>query len=182
MSQAEMNHSAINFKGSASFLVTLCIAWLVMFAPVAVAQDREKGTDASRLAAASDAPDVTVAAFDLAALPPLDSIDAHTNIAVFLQNGVPAEMRIAALRRAWTMDPAIRTFREVAESDWDFDDLNSIPGFGEFVPEADAQRMLAQIFGDTPRLAARTPTRSDELYVASFLKTLQRRVFDVVAN
>ena len=48
---------------------------------------------------------------DPATLPPIETIDAQTDITVFLQNGVPNELRRAALRRAWTVDPAIRDFR-----------------------------------------------------------------------
>ena len=39
--------------------------------------------------------------FDLASLPPLESITAGTDIRAFLQSGVPAELAKAALRRAW---------------------------------------------------------------------------------
>jgi len=38
---------------------------------------------------------------DPATLPPIETIDAQTDITVFLQNGVPNELRLAALRRAW---------------------------------------------------------------------------------
>ena len=81
-------------------------------------------------------------------------IGAQTNITVFLQGGVPAELRLAALRRAWTADPAIRDFKEMGENDWDFNDLNSIPGFGELGPEIDVNIMVAQVFGEPVRLAA----------------------------
>jgi hypothetical protein len=46
-----------------------------------------------------------------AILPPIEAIDAHTDVTVFLRSGVPDELRRAALRRAWTVDPAIRDFR-----------------------------------------------------------------------
>jgi hypothetical protein len=52
-----------------------------------------------------------------AILPSLDSIEAQTDITVFLQSCVPAELRLAALRRAWTVDPAIRDFKELSEND-----------------------------------------------------------------
>ena len=68
--------------------------------------------------------------FDPATLPSIDSIVAGTDIRAFLQKGVPAEMTKAALRRAWSTDPAIRDFIEIAENQWDFTDPTSIPGFG----------------------------------------------------
>jgi Protein of unknown function (DUF3306) len=68
--------------------------------------------------------------FDPASLPSIDTIAADTNIVAFLQSGVPAELTRAALRRAWTSDPAIRDFVGIAENQWDFNEPNAIPGFG----------------------------------------------------
>jgi uncharacterized protein DUF3306 len=67
---------------------------------------------------------------DLSKLPPLDSITAATDITEFLRQGIPAELRHAALRRAWAADPAIRDFVGLAENAWDFTDPNAMPGFG----------------------------------------------------
>ena len=68
--------------------------------------------------------------FDLASLPSLDSITAATDIRAFLAPGVPKELARAALRRAWSADPAIRDFKGLAENDWDFTDPTAMPGFG----------------------------------------------------
>jgi hypothetical protein len=141
--------------GSAGLLVTLCIALLLsIFIAIAFAQAHEDENTAPGVAAlpASGALELTASAFDPAALPPLDAIDAQTDITVFLQNGVPAELRLVALRRAWSADPAIRDFKGMQENGWDFDRPNSIPGFGELGPEVDVKQMVARIFGDTPRL------------------------------
>jgi hypothetical protein len=54
--------------------------------------------------------------FDLASLPSIDAIVADTDVRRFLQSGVPAELTRAALRRAWTSDPAIRDFVGIAEN------------------------------------------------------------------
>ena len=40
------------------------------------------------------------------------------------------ELSRAALRRAWSADPAIRDFVGLAENAWDFTDPNAMPGFG----------------------------------------------------
>ena len=85
-------------------------------------------------------------------LPPIESIDAQTDITVFLRSGVPDELRLAALRRAWTVDPAIRDFKGPQENDWNFNNPNSIPGFGEVGPEVDVKRTVAKILGEAPRL------------------------------
>jgi hypothetical protein len=123
-------------------------------------------------------PEVTASAFDLANLPSIDSIGAQTDITVFLRSGVPEELRLAALRLAWTMDPAIRDFKELAENDWDFNDLNSIPGFAELVPEPDVKTMLALMAGEAPRLAE----RSDEPFSPSLAANALRRIFGAVVN
>src|ERR1700730_363772 len=78
-------------------------------------------------AAAENPPDAEV---DLSSLPPIDSIDAATDITAFLRKGISEELSRAALRRAWTADPAIRDFVGLAENAWDFTDPNAMPGFG----------------------------------------------------
>ena len=35
--------------------------------------------------------------------------------------------------------------------DWNFNDPNSKPGFGDLGPEVDVKRMVAEIFGEAPR-------------------------------
>jgi hypothetical protein len=89
--------------------------------------------------------------FDPASLPSLDSIDAQTDVTGFLKAGVPPDLTRAALRRAWSADPAIRDFKGLAENDWDFNDPNSMMGFGPLGPEVDVKRMLASLFGETPK-------------------------------
>jgi hypothetical protein len=91
-----------------------------------------------------------VPVFDPASLPSLDSIGAQTDIRAFLQAGVPNDLRLAALRRAWIADPAICSFKGLAESDWDFNDPNGMMGFGKLDPNTDVKKMLAQLFGETP--------------------------------
>jgi hypothetical protein len=113
----------------------------------------EQGKPAAPANPPKRAPEVTASGFDTATLLPIESIDAQTDITVFLRNGVPNELRLAALRRAWTADPVIRDFKGLQENDWNFNDLNSVPGFGELGPEVDVKRMVAEILGKAPRLA-----------------------------
>src|SRR5690349_17297412 len=67
---------------------------------------------------------------DLSNLPPIESIDAATDVTAFLRKGIPQELSRAALRRAWSADPAIRGFVGLAENAWDFNDPNAMAGFG----------------------------------------------------
>jgi TorA maturation chaperone TorD len=84
--------------------------------------------DLKEAAPPTDSPAAT--AFDLASLPPLQSITAGTDIRSFLASTVPVELTRAALRRAWVTDPAIRDFIGIAENQWDFNDPTAMPGFG----------------------------------------------------
>lgn len=83
-------------------------------------------------------------AVDISSLPPIDSIDATTDITAFLRKGIPSELGRAALRRAWVSDPAIRDFVGLAENAWDFNDPNAIPGFG---PLDYSDEQLAELVG-----------------------------------
>ena len=83
------------------------------------------------------------AAFDIAELPSIESIGADTDVRGFLQPGVPPELTRAALRRAWSSDPAIRDFVGLVENGWDFNDPNAMHGFGPITPE-EVARLLTQ--------------------------------------
>jgi hypothetical protein len=49
------------------------------------------------------------AEFDLAKLPDPDTLDATSDFSVFMQPGVPAELKRRALRRLWKVNPIIST-------------------------------------------------------------------------
>jgi hypothetical protein len=84
--------------------------------------------------------------FDPASLPSIESIGADTDVTAFLRPGVPPELTRAALRRAWTTDPAIRDFVGLVENGWDFNDPNGMHGFGSIDP-ADVARLFSQAVG-----------------------------------
>ena len=110
--------------------------------------------------------------FDLASLPSLESITAATDIRAFLAPGVPKELTRAALRRAWSADPAIRDFVGLAENAWDFNDPTAMPGFSALTPGYDIKKVLAHIFGDDERPAAaeawaQQPAATGEVPVAA---------------
>jgi Protein of unknown function (DUF3306) len=95
--------------------------------------------------------------FDPASLPPIGSITADTNIVAFLKSDVPMELTRAALRRAWTSDPAIRDFIGIADNQWDFNDPNGISGFGPLDATEIGVTFSAQIpstAGEMPDLLA----------------------------
>ena len=98
--------------------------------------------------------------FDVSKLPPLESISAGTDISAFMQAGVPSALRHAALRRAWSADPAIRDFIGPNENYWDAAGPDGIPGFGDLDPKLDVKRLVSELFGETPpeNPQAKTPT------------------------
>jgi hypothetical protein len=100
-------------------------------------------------ATAAETPPVSPAPTEAVAsqrLPPIESLEAGTDITPFLAPGVPAELTRQALRRAWSADPAIRDFIGLSENAWDFTAAGGVPGFGTLSAE-DAGRLLSQALG-----------------------------------
>jgi hypothetical protein len=104
--------------------------------------DSETFATRSGVAQPSDVPPP----FDLASLPTLDSISGKTDLRAFFDKVVPVELTVAALRRDWSADPAIRDFVGLSENSWDFNDPGGTPGFGTLEPE-EVERLLAQLTG-----------------------------------
>ncbi|MGZ3347733.1 MAG: DUF3306 domain-containing protein, partial [Xanthobacteraceae bacterium] len=90
----------------------------------------------------------SVPEFDVNSLPPIESIGADTDISAFLRKGVPAALRNAALRRAWSADPAIRDFMGPTENYWDAAGPDGVPGFGDLDPNFDVKRLVSELFGE----------------------------------
>lgn len=131
--------------------------------PATPAQDGEPG---DKPVVSVNPPQVPEPIFDPANLPSLDSIGAQTDITAFLQAGVPSPLRLAALRRAWLADPAIRDFKGMAEYDWDFTAPDSMRGFGNLDPGTDVQKMLTEMFSDKPNVqeaAAELPKPAEQI-------------------
>ena len=80
-------------------------------------------------------------------LPPVDAIDSGTDVRAFLRQGVPQDLARAALRRAWSSDPAIRDFVGLSENSWDFNAPDGVPGFSPFAPDR-ARELVAQLLGE----------------------------------
>jgi hypothetical protein len=102
-----------------------------------------------RINAAADDP------FDLSSLPSIEAITANTDVRGFLQSRVPSELTRAALRKAWTSDPAIRDFIGIAENQWDFNDPNAIPGFGPLEMTGNETAVLTDALGKLERVSQR---------------------------
>lgn len=127
--------------------------------PAAPAETAPSGiVDGEQIPAGEAPPEGEV---DLSSLPPLDSITALTDVTAFLREGVPLELSRAALRRAWSADPAIRDFVGLAENAWDFNDPNAMPGFGPLeCSDEQLRELVAKVMGDTRRAVEDLVTES----------------------
>ena len=106
----------------------------------------------------NDTPDEAL----LARLPPIDQITAETDIRAFLQKGVPAALRNAALRRAWAADPRIATYEDPARDYfWDWNAPGGVPGGGGAPAPERVARMLRDITGPTETDADDSPTETE---------------------
>jgi hypothetical protein len=95
-------------------------------------------------------------------LPSIESIQSGSDIAPFLAAGVPPELTRAALRRAWTADPAIRDFIGLSENAWDFTAPDGVPGFGSLDPER-VRQLLEEVMGEPKAVDPTTPPATANL-------------------
>jgi hypothetical protein len=86
-------------------------------------------------------------AIDLAALPKLEDLTIASDLGPFLRPGVPAALRDAALRRMWSLDPAIRDFIGCVEYQWDFNTPGGLPNGFSNTLIGDAAKLLDQAIG-----------------------------------
>ncbi|WP_232630493.1 DUF3306 domain-containing protein [Methylobacterium sp. Leaf118] len=85
-------------------------------------------------------------------LPDLDALTPQSDLTPFLRAGIPSPLRNAALRRMWSLDPAIRDFvSEACEYAYDWNTPGGVPGFGPLLPSDDVQAMLGRLFRDPAR-------------------------------
>jgi hypothetical protein len=83
-------------------------------------------------------------------LPPIESIDASTDLSQWLRKRVPDAWRQAALKRVWATDPAISQFTGVAENSWDWNAPEGVPGFGPLSPTYNVTQLLERVIGQLP--------------------------------
>jgi hypothetical protein len=84
--------------------------------------------------------------FDPASLPAVESLTLESDLTAFLRAEVPAALRQAALRRMWSLDPAIRDYVGPADYAWDFNAPDGMPGFALELG-GDVKRLLTQAIG-----------------------------------
>ena len=105
-----------------------------------------------------------LSAEELAALPPVESLTADSDIAAFLREDVPQALRNAALRRAWALDPEIRDYvGDARDYAYDWNVPGGVPGTGPIEPATDVAQMVKDVFGrshdvETMEEAAEAPS------------------------
>lgn len=105
-------------------------------APPPVVPEPGEPDRAPDIAAQDAAPDAAPA-LDL---PPLESLTVSSDFAVFLQEGVSAELQSRALRVAWESDESIAGFRGMAEYAWDF----NAPDYGKLWASDDVAKLVRE--------------------------------------
>ena len=96
------------------------------------------------------APDAEPEEIALEDLPPIESIDASTDLTHWLRKRVPEVWRQAALKRVWASDPAISQFTGLAENSWDWNAPDGVPGFGPLSPADNVAQLLERVIGQMP--------------------------------
>lgn len=80
-------------------------------------------------------------------LPKVEDLVPGQDLSVFMQAWVPADLRHAALRRMWLVDPAIRDYVSPAlDYAYDYNNPASIAGFGSMQTTADQIREVMAMF------------------------------------
>ncbi len=77
-------------------------------------------------------------------MPPLESLVGDSDYSPFLAPNVPEEVHRLALRKAWTSNPTIASFRGFGEYDWDC----NAPGYGQLLPTDDIVRLCRAVLGE----------------------------------
>lgn len=100
---------------------------------------------------------------ELAALPPIESITAETDLAAFMRRGVPAVLRTAALRKMWSVDPTIRDYvGDARDYGYDWNVPGGVPGFSPLDPASDVQATVERVLGDKNQDARETAPEPGE--------------------
>jgi hypothetical protein len=117
---------------------------------------RKREADAAP-APADPAPAEETAAPPLPELPPIETLTAASDFTPFMQPGVPDALRVAALRRLWSIDPAIRDYVGPARDyAWDWHLPGGVPGAGPIESAEEVARLLDRVLGPSGEPADRT--------------------------
>lgn len=98
--------------------------------------------------AAAPEPEETI---DLSTLPKLEDLTPTSDITAFLRKGVPLALRNAALRRMWSLDPAIRDYIGPVDYGWDWNTPGGAPDYVAEIGETPEIRdLVARMLSPSP--------------------------------
>jgi len=98
----------------------------------------------------SPEPEAELSEEEVAALPPIEELDAESDFSIFLRRGVPEKLRNAALRRMWSVDPAIReAIGDARDYAYDWNSPGGVPGNGPLAAD-EAEGLLQSLLGTGP--------------------------------
>lgn len=96
-------------------------------------------------------PEDAIAPEELAALPDPDDLTVGSDITGFLRQGVPLALRNRALRRMWSLDPAIRDYiGDARDYAWDWNTPGGMPVSGPLSASTDVGKMLRGLYEPAP--------------------------------
>lgn len=100
---------------------------------------------------------------ELAALPPVETLTAESDLRAFLRPGVPLALKNAAMRRMWLLTPTIRDHKDCAvDYAWDWNTPGGVPGNGGRLTAESVARMLNDLKGPSPEPDARRDSTKDD--------------------
>lgn len=95
---------------------------------------------------------------DLSTLPKLEELTPTSDITAFLRKGVPLALRNAALRRMWSLDPAIRDYIGPVDYGWDWNTPGGVPDYVAEIGETPEIRdLVARMLTPPPRAEPEQP-------------------------
>lgn len=113
----------------------------------------------SPVVAEPQAPEPELGVEPLPPLPDLSELTAQSDVTAFLQKGVPQTLRNAALRRMWSLDPAIRDrVGDALDYAWDWNVPGGVPGTGP-LSVSEAARAVSDMAERLDRTPAPEPER-----------------------
>ena len=105
---------------------------------------------------------------EIEALPPVEELTAGSDFSLFLRKGVPEALKKAALRRMWSLDPAIRDYvGDARDYAFDWNLPGGVPGNGPLLPTDDVPAMLRRVLNEEPAKEPGAPAAGEVLPAAS---------------
>jgi hypothetical protein len=93
---------------------------------------------------------------DLSTLPKLEDLTPASDITAFLRKGVPLSLRNAALRRMWSLDPAIRDYIGPVDYGWDWNTPGGVPDYVAEIGETpEIRELVTRMLSPSPPRAER---------------------------